>query len=62
MTVSWSDDDEPEGDGEREFAKHVTAMIGRVFSDVESCDEDLDYDELDASYKKPSDISTDTYK
>jgi hypothetical protein len=52
LTVSWSDDDEPEGDGEREAAEYVTAMTGRVFSDAESCDEDLAYDELAVFYKK----------
>ena len=51
MTVSWSDEDVPERDDESKFIKHVIAMTGRVLSDTESCDEELAYDELAASYK-----------
>ena len=46
-----SDKDVLERDDESESTKQVTAMTGRVFSDIESCDEELAYDELAASYK-----------
>jgi len=51
LTVSWSDEDVPERDDESKSTKQVTAMTGRVLSDTESCDEELAYDELAASYK-----------
>jgi len=31
--------------------KKVSAVTGRVYSDNESCDEELDYDDLATSYK-----------
>jgi len=40
MIVSWSNDEEADGDVESDTAKRVTAMTGRVESESESCDED----------------------
>jgi len=40
-----------ERNDESNFTKQENAMTGRVSSDTESCDEELDYDELAASYK-----------
>jgi len=40
MIVSWSDDEEADGDAESDTAKRVTAMTGRVESESESGDED----------------------
>jgi len=34
-----------------ESTKKVTALTGKVFSDTESCDEEMAYDDLDTSYK-----------
>lgn len=51
MTVAWSDEDISERISECESAKKVTALTGRVFSDTESCDEELAYDDLATSYK-----------
>jgi len=45
------DKDVPERDDESESTKQVTAMTGRVFSDTESCDVELAYDELAAFYE-----------
>jgi len=41
LTVSWSDDDESEGDEGKESVKHAVALTGRVSSDDDSCDEEL---------------------
>jgi len=41
MIVSWSDDEEVDGDGESETAKHVTAITRRIGSESESGDEVL---------------------
>jgi len=62
LTASWSADDESEGDGERELAKHIAALSSRIFSDIESCEEDLAYDDLAVFHKKLSDRNTDTWK
>ncbi|MCI46055.1 gag-protease polyprotein, partial [Trifolium medium] len=37
LVVSWSDEDDSEGEVEKETAKHVTALIGICMSDEESC-------------------------
>ena len=62
LIVSWSDDDESEGDEERESTKHVAALTSRVLSDAESCDENLTCDELAVSHIKLSNRNTDTCK
>jgi len=51
LTIAWSDKDISESVNEYEPLKRVTAFTGRVFSDTESCDEELAYDDLAASYK-----------
>ena len=50
LPVSSSDD--YAGETDDETAKHVTAFTGRYESDEDSCDEDVSYEELVASYKK----------
>jgi len=64
LTTSWSDDDESEGDGdgERESAKHIATLSSRLFSNIESCEQDLAYDDLAVFHKKLSDRNTDTCK
>jgi len=51
LTGAWLDEDISFKDSEYELAKRVTAFTGRVFSDTESCDEELAYDDLAVSYK-----------
>ncbi|MCI21247.1 gag-protease polyprotein, partial [Trifolium medium] len=51
LTVTWSDEDESEEEVEFEVANNITALTGICMSDVESCDEEITYDELAASYK-----------
>jgi len=51
LTISWPDEDISYKDSEYEPRKRVTAFTGRVYSDIESCDEELAYDDLAASYK-----------
>jgi len=60
--VSWSDDEEADGDGESEYAKHVTAMTRRIVSESESSNEDLHYEELTVSYNNQEVINADTCK
>ncbi|MCI28313.1 gag-protease polyprotein, partial [Trifolium medium] len=40
LTVSWSDEDDSEGEVESEAAKNITALTGRYMSDTDSCDEE----------------------
>ncbi|GAU48935.1 hypothetical protein TSUD_373440 [Trifolium subterraneum] len=51
LNVTWSDEDESEEEGESEVAKHVTVLTGIVTSDIESCDEEVSYDELAETYR-----------
>jgi len=51
LTSAWPDEDISNKDSEYEPAKRVTAFTGRVFSNTESCVEELAYDDLAASYK-----------
>lgn len=51
LFVSWSDDDY-EGEIDDETAKHVTPFTGRYETDEDSCDENINYEELSASYKE----------
>lgn len=53
LAVSWSDEDNWEGEVENEYAKNVTALTGVYMSDDESGDEELSYEELVISYKDP---------
>jgi uncharacterized protein YpuA (DUF1002 family) len=52
MTVTWSDEDMSEEEVESETVKHITALTGVYMSDEESCDEELTFDVLAASYKE----------
>ncbi|CAJ2645537.1 unnamed protein product [Trifolium pratense] len=47
LVVSWSDTDSEE----EESAKFVNALTGVCVSDSESCDEEVTYEELAATYK-----------
>ena len=51
LTSAWHDEDISDKVSEYEPSKRVTAFTGRVLSDTESCDEELAYDDLAASYK-----------
>ena len=62
MVVSWSDEDDSKGEVENEYAKHVTALTGKCMSDTKSCDEELTYEELAASYKELYTRSTEVCK
>jgi len=62
VTISWTDDDESEGDGERESTKHIAALSSRVVSDAKSGNEDLAYDELPMSHITLSIKNTNTCK
>jgi len=62
LTVSWYDDDESEGDGERDSSKHVAAMTGRISSDNNSCDENFAYNELVVTYRNLNNKNTDICK
>lgn len=50
MIVSWSDDEEPNGDGESETTKHVAVMTGRIVSESESGEDVLYHEELTVPY------------
>jgi len=51
LTAVWPVDDNSENVSEYGPLKRVTSFTGRVCSDTESCDEELAYDYLAASYK-----------
>ena len=50
--MSWSNEDNSEGEVENEYAKNVTALTGIYMFDAESGDEELTYEELAISYKE----------
>lgn len=52
LSVSWSDDDDSESEPEDEASKYVTALTRRYEFDEDSCDEELSYEELAASYRE----------
>jgi len=60
MIVSWSDDEEADGDVESDTAKRVTAMTGRVES--ESGDEDPYYEKVIVPYSYQDINDADTSK
>ena len=62
LTVASSDEDILESVSEYEPLKRVNAFTGIVCSDTESCDEELAYDDLAASYKDLSFRSTEICK
>ena len=49
--MSWSEDENSEGELENESAKHVSALTGRCSSDTESSDDNLKYEVLASSYR-----------
>ncbi|PNX60492.1 gag-protease polyprotein, partial [Trifolium pratense] len=49
LTVSWLDEDSEE---EADTAKSIHALTGVCTSDIESCDEELTFDELAESYRE----------
>ncbi|KAK2359883.1 gag-protease polyprotein [Trifolium repens] len=51
LSVSWSDEDDSENELVNKASNHVSAMTGVCFSDNDSCDEDLTYEELASAYK-----------
>ncbi|KAK2358620.1 gag-protease polyprotein [Trifolium repens] len=52
LSVSWSDEDDSENELVNKASNHVSAMTGVCFSDNDSCDEDLTYEELASAYKQ----------
>ncbi|GAU38940.1 hypothetical protein TSUD_372690, partial [Trifolium subterraneum] len=52
LVVSWSDEEESEGEKDFEAANHVRVLTGIVESDTESCDEELTFEELATTYKE----------
>ena len=46
LSVSWSDEEDSEGEVEAEFGNHVNVFSGRCLSDAESSDDELSYEEL----------------
>jgi len=49
LTDAWPDEDISDKDSEYEPTKRVATFTGRVFSDTDSCDEELAYDDLAVS-------------
>ncbi|MCH92223.1 gag-pol polyprotein, partial [Trifolium medium] len=45
-------EDDSEGEVESEAVKNITALTGRYMYDTDSCDEEVSYEELAASYKE----------
>ncbi|WJX56803.1 hypothetical protein P8452_42426 [Trifolium repens] len=52
LSVSWSDEDESENELVNKASNHVSSMTGVCFSNNDSCDEDLTYEELASAYKE----------
>ncbi|XP_050888876.1 uncharacterized protein LOC127094045 [Lathyrus oleraceus] len=52
LYVSWSDEDNSESELEEEADKYITTLTGRWESDEDSYDEELSYEELNASYRE----------
>jgi len=62
MIVSWSDDEEADGDAKSDTAKRVTAITGRVESEFESGDEDPYYEKVTVAYSYQDINDADTSK
>ena len=62
MIVSWSNDEEADGDGESESAKHVIAMTGRIVSESDYSDEILYHEKLTVPYNNQDVNNIDTHK
>ncbi|MCI63202.1 gag-pol polyprotein, partial [Trifolium medium] len=55
-------DEDSEEENESEIANKITALSGIYNSDAESCDDEVTYDELAASYKDLCIRSEEVYK
>jgi len=62
MILSWSDEEEADGDLESDTAKRVTAMTRRVESESESGDEDPYYEKVVVPYSYQDINDADTSK
>lgn len=51
LSVSLSNADNSESEPAGESIKHVTSLTRRYDSDEDSCDEEVSYDDLAASYE-----------
>jgi hypothetical protein len=51
VDFAWYEVDGLERISEGVFPRKVTALTGRIYSDNESCDEELEYDDLATAYK-----------
>ncbi|WJX56910.1 hypothetical protein P8452_42523 [Trifolium repens] len=51
LSLSWSDEDDSENELVNKASNQVNAMTGVCFSDNDSCDEDLTYEELATTYR-----------
>jgi hypothetical protein len=49
--VAWSEKDVSKRISEGMFSRQVTALTGKIYSDDETCDEELEYDDLATAYK-----------
>ncbi|PNX81934.1 gag-protease polyprotein [Trifolium pratense] len=52
ITVSWSDDEVSDNEGDVVSAKQITALTSICASETDSCDEELSYDEFANSYRE----------
>jgi len=59
LTVSWSDDDEADRDGESDIGKQVNAMTSKIITESESGGDVLYHEELTSSRSKQEDINVD---
>ena len=50
LTVSWSNGDDSEDEAKVESANCVSALTSRIMLDIESCEEEMSYEELSMSY------------
>jgi len=60
--VSWSEDEEANGDAESDTVKRVTAMTGRIESESEFGDEDPYYEKVIVAYRYRDINDADTSK
>jgi len=60
--VSWSNDEEADGDGESDTVKRVTAMPGKIDSESKSGDEVLYHEKLTIPYNYQDINNIDTFK
>jgi hypothetical protein len=51
LNSAWSEKNVSERLNEGMFSRQVTALTGKIYSDDESCDDELEYDDLVTAYK-----------